>query len=260
MTDARLTREPVFILSTVRSGSTLLRCILNSHPDVCAPHELHLRHLGVHLENEYVELAMTTAGLAPSELEYMLWDRLLHRLLTASGKRRIVDKSPSNIWIWRRLLECWPDARFILLRRHPGAIVESIVQADDGRDRREATRQVVRAVDELDQAGRSLPRRIVVRYEALTADPTTVTKHVCNALGVPWAPAMLDYGRHDHGPLVYGIGDWSERIQSGHVQPARPAPPWSELSGTVRKMARRWDYEPDSELNDDHRARSGRRS
>ena len=51
--DTRLVASPVFLLSAIRSGSTLLRSILNSHPAVCAPHELHLRYLKVSIDSEY---------------------------------------------------------------------------------------------------------------------------------------------------------------------------------------------------------------
>ena len=36
---------PVFVLCCARSGSTLLRYMLDTHPDVCCPPELHLSDL-----------------------------------------------------------------------------------------------------------------------------------------------------------------------------------------------------------------------
>src|SRR3712207_4275572 len=39
----RLVTAPTFVLCSVRSGSTLLRVLLNSHSQIHAPHELHLR-------------------------------------------------------------------------------------------------------------------------------------------------------------------------------------------------------------------------
>src|SRR5438045_1491056 len=33
---------PIFILSDIRSGSTLLRYILDTHPDICSPGELEI--------------------------------------------------------------------------------------------------------------------------------------------------------------------------------------------------------------------------
>ena len=46
----RLVAAPVFILCTLRSGSTLLRVLLNSHSQIHGPHELHLRYVSVTLD------------------------------------------------------------------------------------------------------------------------------------------------------------------------------------------------------------------
>jgi hypothetical protein len=77
----RLVPSPVFVLCSIRSGSTLLRCLLNSHPLVHAPHELHLVDLAVHLDSRFARLAMQVAGLDDRHLEHLLWDRVLHREL-----------------------------------------------------------------------------------------------------------------------------------------------------------------------------------
>src|SRR5919199_1700417 len=48
------------------------------------------------------------------------------RLVQASGgKPLIVEKTPNTVFIAERIKECWPDARFIFLLRHPGAIARS---------------------------------------------------------------------------------------------------------------------------------------
>ncbi len=39
----RLVQRPCFLLSSVRSGSTLSRVILNSHSQIHSPHEMHFR-------------------------------------------------------------------------------------------------------------------------------------------------------------------------------------------------------------------------
>jgi sulfotransferase family protein len=124
----RLVETPVFILSPMRSGSTLLRVVLNSHSMIRAPHELHLRTLEVHFTEFYTQLAVEKLGLDKSELEYLLWDRLLHYELTCSGKQIIVDKTPGNALIWRRLRECWPKARYIFLLRHPASVLTSMLE------------------------------------------------------------------------------------------------------------------------------------
>src|SRR4051812_33725062 len=121
----RLVEAPVFVICTLRSGSTLLRVLLDSHSAIRSPHELHLRYVSVHFDQKWSERSMAELGLDTKGAEYLLWDRLLHRELAASGKRIIADKTPNNVFIVDRLRESWPDARFIFLLRHPAAIARS---------------------------------------------------------------------------------------------------------------------------------------
>ncbi|WP_213451197.1 sulfotransferase family protein [Rhizomonospora bruguierae] len=237
----RLVPRPVFLLSSIRSGSTLLRCLLDSHPAVHAPHELHLRYLHATITSEYTELAMATLGYSDNDLRYLLWDGILADRLRRSGKAVLVDKSPSNTFIHEDLRRCWPRARFIVLRRHPADIVASIVNADDGRDEAEATELVLRYARELDAVVDRDPGTPVVQYEDLAGKPARVCAELCRFLEVPFDESMLDYGRHDHGPLVYGIGDWGEKIRSGKVH--APWPPAARtVTGELAELCRRWRY------------------
>lgn len=245
MPGVRLVESPVFILSLVRSGSTLLRCLLNSHPAVHAPHELHLGQLSVHLETPFVRLSMETLGIARAELEYLLWDRLLSKLLADSGKDIIVDKTPANLGIWPRLRECWPEARFLIIRRHPTAIAASITRANMARDHDAAVQRVRRNAADLEQARRRLPEAFDLTYEDLTTRPEHVCRELCTYLGLDWAPQMLDYGRYNHGPLHSGIGDWGPLIHSGRINPAAPPEP-DHIPPPLLEWCRTWGYQPDA--------------
>jgi hypothetical protein len=86
----RLVESPVFLLCPQRSGSTLLRVLLNSHSEIRAPHELHLRHLRVKPGRDFTLDVMAELGLDVRELEYMLWDNVLRFELERSGKSQIV--------------------------------------------------------------------------------------------------------------------------------------------------------------------------
>src|SRR5215213_2720072 len=121
----RLVTAPAFILSSVRSGSTLLRVLLNSHSQIHSPHELHLRHVNVDVDAAYAEKALNEIGLDPQQLRFLLWDRVLHRELAASGKQLLVNKTPNDVFIADEIRQCWPDARFIFLLRHPVSTARS---------------------------------------------------------------------------------------------------------------------------------------
>jgi hypothetical protein len=240
----RLVDSPVFVLSSVRSGSTLLRVLLNSHSRIRAPHEMHLRTLHVHLSRDFTGDAMKALELDKDELEHVLWDRVLHLELTRSGKDVIVDKTPPNTLIWPRLQRCWPNARYVVLLRHPGAVITSLTRRRTDPDHEQIRAEVLDYSERLDEARRSLDAHVIT-YEELTADPEKTTRGLCDHLGVPWEPTMLDYGKKDHGTFRPQLGDWSETIKSGRIQSARPADPGAELPPRLVELAREWGYPVD---------------
>ncbi|MBP2705120.1 sulfotransferase [Microbispora sp. RL4-1S] len=241
----RLLEAPVFILSPVRSGSTLLRAVLNAHSELHAPHELHVRRLTVGFGTPLARKAMGALGHNQADLEHLLWDRVLHRELVRSGKRTIVDKTPANAFAYKRISTCWPDARFVFLLRHPASIAASWYEAaPDRRTREEAAADALRYMKAVQRARKAL-HGLTVRYEDLTADPERVTRSVCDFLGVVWEPGMLGYGAQD--VVQKGLGDWKDKIRSGAVQPGRELPAAEEIPEILRPMCRTWGYLPGKE-------------
>ena len=231
----------MFVLCPTRSGSTLLRCLLNAHPLVCAPHELHLTDLGVTAGSPYAQMALDVAGLSVREVEHLLWDRLLHRLLSGSGKAVLVVKTPSSVLAWERLAEAWPRARWVFLVRHPANVYASAVEAGADRGQDELAVQVLRYLTRLEQARAGLSGP-TVRYEDLTADPVRVTHELCDFLQVPWEERMLSYGAAEHGPFLYGIGDWGPKIRAGGVVAGRELPPAAQIPGFLVPICQAWGY------------------
>ncbi|MFY1694268.1 MULTISPECIES: sulfotransferase family protein [unclassified Solwaraspora] len=236
----RLLRQPVFVLSSVRSGSTLLRMMLDSHSAIYAPHELHLSKLRVQLGDHYITNSMAELGLDAQEVTHLLWDRVLDTALQRSGKRILAEKTPHNVFMWSRIARVWPDARFLFLLRHPAAILDSWSRARPQQTPQEAADSVGRYLSSLAEARRALPGH-TVRYEDLTADPAAATRRICAFLGLEWEPAMLEYGRFDHGTIKAGLGDWTGRIRTGTVQPPREVPDLA-LPDPLYDLATGWGY------------------
>jgi LPS sulfotransferase NodH len=237
----RLVRRPAFIMCTLRSGSTLLRVLLNSHSQLHAPHELHLRYVNVKLAATWSKRSMKEMGLDADALRYLLWDRILHRELAASGKRYVVDKTPNNVFIADRIMECWPDARFVYLLRHPAAIARSRLKVRPNAHPERNVDLIRRYCEALERARQAHPG-VTVRYEDLTTDPAAVTRRVCEFLDVPWEAEMLAYGRFEHGRYRAGLGDWADKIRSGRVQAAEPPP--EEIPELLRDASAAWGYLP----------------
>lgn len=233
-----LVASPVFVMCSVRSGSTLLRSILDTHRDICAPHELHFNTLRVTTKYGYARRSWRELGLKPQDLENLAWDRALHYLLVTSGKRIIVDKTPQNGAIWRRIHEYWPQARYIFLRRHPASMYDSLVRARPDLPNEVNEKKVLAYCERMDDARPHLPGP-TIRYEDLTAEPERIARQLCDYLGVPWEPRMLNY---NPGPAKPGLGDWSDNIKSGKIQPARDLPKLDEITPGLREQAIAWGY------------------
>jgi hypothetical protein len=237
----RLLVAPVFILCSVRSGSTLLRMILNGHSELYAPHELHLSQLRATMGNRYVTAAMTELGWTEQELTHLLWDRVLDAALARSGKRTLVEKTPHHTFMWSRIARCWPDARFIFLLRDPAAICDSWRRARPAQTRDELLARVAKYAGAVQDARRTVSGH-TIRYEDLVTDPEGQIRRVCEHLGIEFEPAMIEYGERHHGTIKAGLGDWTELIRTGRVQPPRQIDPGAELSDELTALARAWGY------------------
>ena len=239
----RLLVAPAFVICSVRSGSTLLRVLLDSHSKIHSPQELHLRDLTVKVKTDYATKALGEIGLDDEQLRFLLWDRLLHRELAARGQADPRQQDAQRRFIVDVIARCWTDARFIYLLRHPGAIARSRQQTRPQDTPERNARMVLRYGNAIEQARATHPG-VTVRYEELTADPRGGTQRLCAFLGLQWEPGMLDYGRFDHGRMKPGLGDWKAKIKSGEVQQAEPPPPLEEIHPSLHELCVAWGYEP----------------
>jgi hypothetical protein len=243
----RLLRKPVFIMSPVRSGSTLLRVLVGGHSQLHAPHELHIRRLAVNFSTPFVKRSMGELDLGQADLEHLLWDRVMHREVVKHDKEFLVEKTPSNAFVWKRIAACWPDARYIFLLRHPVSIARSWHESDpEKRSMEDATTDALRYMKAVERARGGLTGH-TVHYEDLTADPETTLKGICSFLDLEYEPEMQDYGPRSKSDMKRGLGDWREKILSGAVQPGRELPTWDEVPEALRPICESWGYAKDPE-------------
>ncbi|MGZ8219537.1 sulfotransferase [Methylomagnum sp.] len=216
----------VFILSAPRSGSTLLRVMLAGHPGLFCPPELHLAgfatlaeraaeldggraFLGEGLTRAVMELQGVDAEQASASLtawtaEGRTVPETYARLLDLAGGRLCVDKSPSygtDGAVLARLARWFPEARFIFLTRHPGAVMASLVDnrfdrmlglaAADPWAAAEQTWQTINHNLLAFSATVAPERWRRVAYEDLVRAPEPAMRGLCEFLGLDFDPAML---------------------------------------------------------------------
>lgn len=115
--------EAAFILSPYRSGTTLLRFCLDSHPDLAVPPETdYLVSLLPLLEDEVAMHGLSDLGYGADVVK----DRLvafsrsfLDSYAAGRGASRWCDKTPRYAEVPLSLLNLFPTARFVVLHRHP---------------------------------------------------------------------------------------------------------------------------------------------
>lgn len=216
-------KPPVFVLGSQRSGTTMLRLMLNNHPNLAIPHEsafitIYFRRLGEYgdlfrTENARRLLAdvarhpLVQRGKLISDPEAVLArpirgyrdfvEAIFSCYAEAQGKSRWGDKTPfytPDIDIIRNI---FPDAKIVHLVR-------------DGRD-------VVLSQKSVEWMSGNLPKLVLdwrwkttiahkvgavigddfleVRYEDLVCRSEEVLRRICGFLGEAYDPAMLNYSR-----------------------------------------------------------------
>lgn len=212
---------PFFIVGCGRSGTTLLRTMLNHHPLLGIPVEslfiadylrggeqgAPLPRLIRLLVNDYEfaewRMPVTAADFEGCTDAPALIERIHARYLAQAGKHIWGQKTPRFIRHGALLKRHFPGARFIHILRDPRAVVNSLMTSTLHRSNAlYAARRWVRDVE----AGLALraawPADVLeVRYEALVSSPEAELRRVCDFLGVDFTPAMLDY--HEKGKAEY---------------------------------------------------------
>ncbi|TFG95799.1 MAG: sulfotransferase, partial [Myxococcales bacterium] len=139
-------------------------------------------------------------------------DSLYGRLLEASGRRLLLDKTPAYALVLDFVAKLYPRARYIVLTRNPLAVWSSYVQSFFDGDHDAALRFnpiLERYVPAVARFLREAPVAIHrVRYEDLVADPEAKMRKLSAFLGLAFEPAMVDYGEADAPTTAArGLGD-----------------------------------------------------
>ena len=240
-----------FIVARGRSGTTLLRAMFDSHPDMAVPPESHFlvtmglrrrRHeRGRGLEaDRFVRDLMKEYGfrrwaLDPETVRVRLietqaatYAQAMREVFTLyaerHGKTRYAEKTPMNVMHIPFLARAFPEARFIHMIRDGRDVALSYLDTDFGVDSLgESAIYWRRFVRKGRRDGRRLGGRYrEIRYEDLLSDPEAVLRSLCTFVELPYDPVMLTYHRQaDRDPR----DDPAPRASRETPSPAHPRTP-----------------------------------
>ncbi len=209
-----------FVVGVGRSGTTLLRLMLDAHPELAIPPETHF--LAALLKNPpagaedfmtlltaahtwadfHLDPAALAAAIAfPPPFDLARAVRVFYRQYAARfGKERWGDKTPPYLQHIGALSCLLPEARFIHLLRDGRDVALSYRDKWFG----PAGRQIEEAAlfwrerilqGRAQASGLTAGIYLEVRFEDLLAAPEATLRRICQFLDLPWSPAMLEYHR-----------------------------------------------------------------
>ncbi len=218
-------KDPIFIIGTERSGTNLLRLILNSHSAIAVPHPPHIMKFFHPIEKIYrnlnndknfrklihdvcriVELHPYPWEVKPdrdnvfNSVKYRnlinIYFEIYNQYLRHTGKERWVCKSTFMIEHVAEILKYYPDARFIYLVRDGRDVAVSAKSSIFNHYHIYYTAQLWRREQQLGLLWlNKLPQEqiMLMKYEDLICDTTGVIKKTCVFLGEVFEEKMLEY-------------------------------------------------------------------
>lgn len=196
---------PIFLVGTLRSGTTLLTLMLDHHPEIAWCHEFEyvthflkepnvwpnvdvysrwLRsHLLFSLEEFAVDTSLSYVDLANSFLEQK----------KIRNKKRIIGATVHHNF--EKILYIWPNARFIHVFRDPRDVAYSCIRKKWSGNFWAASEWWITAEKTWDELEKGLPKEqtLNIKYELLVTDFDKVIKEICDFVGVIYDKRMLNY-------------------------------------------------------------------
>lgn len=218
--------QPGFIIGVYRSGTTLLRYVLDSHSHIAVPPESnYLQPLAGFAADPWVKKGLNGVGVDDEgqlrHLREFAWNPL-DDYATAKGKQRWFDKTPSYTNILPFLNQVFGErCRYIMLYRHGLDVANSMANGHaEGVIYGPAQRYVTDAGVSprvgyakywSDQCKKMLefeaahPEQCFrLRYEDYSSEPALWLPKLFEAIGEPWQPEVLDFNSQPHD---FGLQD-----------------------------------------------------
>lgn len=192
----------VFLFGSLRSGTTLLRLMVDAHPELANPGETDFLfdHLDLtrdppryDLEALRLDRIFRARGLhLPPGLDGLdlLAEMLAQLSAGAPGRTSLnIHRHPD------RLAAACPEARVVHLVRDPRDVARSSIGMGWAGTLFHGVGHWIGTEEAWARAAPAFPedRVLELRYEALLRDPQAELRRLCAFLGVDWSPRMLDF-------------------------------------------------------------------
>lgn len=234
----------IFIGGMPRSGTTLMRAMLDSHPDVrcgtetrLVPRILSMRHMWLKSTRETTRL--TEAGIGDDVINAAVRAFIIE-IIVRHGELapRLCNKDPFTMKSAVYLAQLFPNARFVFMIRDGRATVHSIItrrvtitgfNLKDYRQCMEKWNQAMTAMwAQCEELGTK--RCLPVHYEELVLHPRRELQRLLHFLALDWNETLLHHDRHinEQGGVYLSK---AERSTDQVIKPLHSAPLYKWIDG-----------------------------
>jgi sulfotransferase family protein len=236
-------QPPFFVVGVDRSGTTLLRLVLDRGDVAIPPESMFLAdfasvrraggledpeaaaafmervwsHPRVRAWNLPGSPPQVPLGLTHEQAYRYAVEAPFRAYALAHGKDRWADKTPYYLEHLAELDAVWPDARFVVLVRDGRDVAVSLLRLPFGPNNVwAAARFWARGIRRGHDAAERYPdRTITVRYEDLCADPNAQADRLCRFLGLGFDESMLAIEETDPAKLDADKAAWFTGLKQG---------------------------------------------
>jgi hypothetical protein len=236
---------PFFVVGSARSGTTLLRLMLNAHREVAVPPEsrfitelwtgdpeietrVYLGALAAHKRFTAWELPIEAVahaiGDAPTVAYAKAIDATYSAYAGARSKTRWGDKTPRYVEHIPFLARLFPDGRFVHLVRDGRNVALSYADVPFGpKTVARAAELWAKRVSDGITAGRALEpgRYLELRYEDLVVDIEGRARELTEFLDLPFDPGMLDYTEKSRSDVLPRAAKYNPKVTERPMANAR---------------------------------------
>lgn len=191
---------PIFVIGSMGSGTTLLRLILDSHPNIAIAQETGF--MRAVLAQKWIPFWKfggewySRLGWTEDELDGELqkfYDSVFGRFAREQGKQRWGDKSPYHVWHLEQAARVFPNAVFVATVRHPGAVTASVHKRFKYALPRAMYHWVRVNLELTYQAAQLGDRLALCRYEDIVLEPEATLREMLTWLDEPWSADVLEH-------------------------------------------------------------------
>jgi hypothetical protein len=215
---------PIFIVGCQRSGTTVLRLILDSHSHIsCGPETRFLADMERIVTKDWTRLSRFGFD-QEAWLERMatFFGGIHHDYAIGRGKQRWADKTPLYALHMDFVARLFPDAQFVHVIRDARDVAVSHRKRFGYRSCVTSAIKWPRYIAAARASAADLApgQYYEVRYERLVSDPETTLRGLLEFLGEDWEPQILQFTDQPHDVPERYHAQLSSRQASAHTQAA----------------------------------------